>query len=60
MFNVNINIYDVSGRQVYNNTFINASTTFNETIKFEGLQAGVYIAKISQGNSSVSHKLIIE
>ena len=58
--NVNINIYDVSGRQVYNNTFINASTTFNETIKFEGLQAGVYIAKISQGNSSVSHKLIIE
>ena len=58
--NVNINIYDVSGRQVYNNTFINASTIFNETIKFEGIQAGIYIAKISQGNSSVSHKLIIE
>ena len=58
--NVNINIYDVSGRQVYNNTFINAPTIFNETIKFEGIQAGIYIAKISQGNSSVSHKLIIE
>uniref|UniRef100_UPI0025E890B9 S8 family serine peptidase n=1 Tax=Winogradskyella sp. TaxID=1883156 RepID=UPI0025E890B9 len=57
---VKISVFDVSGRQVYNNIFINGAQKFNETINLEGIQAGVYIANISQGNSSISHKLVIE
>ena len=57
---VSINIYDIGGREVYNNIFINTSSRFNETISLKDIQSGVYIAKISQGNSSSSHKIVIE
>lgn len=57
---VNVDIYDISGRLVYKNTFKNNLTQFNNTINLNGVVAGVYIANISNGTSSTSHKIVIE
>jgi len=57
---VKINIYDLGGRAVYNNTFDNVSSQFIETISLDNIQSGVYIANISEGNNTTSHKIIID
>ncbi|MFK7832787.1 MAG: S8 family serine peptidase [Winogradskyella sp.] len=57
---VKLDIYDISGRTVYNNSFVNSSQQFNETIDLKGLQSGVYIVNITEGNKTSSHKMIIE
>ncbi|MCT4628477.1 S8 family serine peptidase [Winogradskyella sp.] len=58
--NVNVDVYDLQGRLVYNNSFINASSIFKETIALNNAKAGVYMVNISEGNRTTSHKLIIE
>jgi len=57
---VQIEVYDISGRSVYKNTLINDSVKFNETINLSNVASGVYIANISQGNKMTSQKIIIE
>ena len=57
---ININVYDLHGRLVYENAFSNTSSTFRETIKLNNFQSGVYIANITQGNSRTIRKIIIE
>lgn len=57
---VNIDIYDVSGRLVYKNVYENRFNRFNETINLKNLRSGVYIANISQGLNSTSHKIVID
>ncbi|WP_179374959.1 S8 family serine peptidase [Winogradskyella wichelsiae] len=57
---VNIDIYDISGRQVYQNNFENNNVKFKEVIYLNDVTPGVYIATISQGNNRTSQKLIIE
>lgn len=57
---VNINVYDLQGRMVYNNGFINTSSSFKETITLDNAKAGVYMVTISEGNRTTSHKLLIE
>ncbi|MFC0602921.1 S8 family serine peptidase [Winogradskyella pulchriflava] len=58
--NVKVEVYDLRGRKVYNNSFINSSSVFKETISLNGIKSGVYLVNISEGNKSTSHKLIIE
>ena len=58
--NVNVSIYDISGRVVYNNSFLNNSLQFYETIKLNNVSAGLYIANISKGGSSTTHKIVIK
>ncbi|NRD23975.1 endonuclease [Winogradskyella litoriviva] len=48
-----IEIYDILGKQV-TKTLINKTSTLN----LQKLQSGVYIVKISQGNSTITKKLI--
>ena len=57
---VNVDIYDVSGRLVYKNTFTNNTVRFNETISLDNVASGVYIANISKGLNITSQKIIIE
>ena len=52
--------YDISGRVVYNNSFLNNSLQFYETIKLNNVSAGLYIANISKGGSSTTHKIVIK
>ncbi len=57
---VDVFIYDISGRVVYNNSFLNNSLQFYETIKLNNVSAGLYIANISKGGSSTTHKIVIK
>jgi hypothetical protein len=57
---VKVDVYDISGRAVYNNVFMNTSSQFTKTIDLTGLKSGVYIANIVEGGRTSSHKLIIE
>ena len=57
---VKVDIYDLQGRLVYNNSFSNESIDFKKTINLSGVASGVYIANISKGTNTVSHKIIIE
>lgn len=58
--NVEVEIYDVRGRLVYNNDFVNSSVVFNQSITLNDLKSGVYIINISEGRRKTSHKLIVE
>ncbi|WP_179339675.1 zinc-dependent metalloprotease [Winogradskyella ludwigii] len=57
---VKIDVYDISGRSVYKNIFVNESAQFNETINLNSVASGVYIANISNGNNITTAKIIIE
>ncbi|MGC1633673.1 MAG: S8 family serine peptidase, partial [Gelidibacter sp.] len=58
--NVKVLIYDISGRLVYKNSFTNNSPQFYETIKLNNATPGIYIANISKGSSSTTHKIVIK
>ena len=57
---VKVDVYDIQGRLVYNNSFNNTSSIFKETIALENAKSGVYMVNISEGNRTTSHKLVIE
>ncbi len=58
--NVKVDVYDVQGRLVYDNTFANTSSVFKETIALDNAQPGIYMVNISEGNRTTSHKLVIK
>ncbi|WP_407557398.1 S8/S53 family peptidase [Winogradskyella sp. 4-2091] len=57
---VKIDIYDISGRKVFNNVYSNNASRFTETISLNGVEPGVYVANIVNGNNTTSRKIIIE
>ena len=57
---VKVDIFDISGRLVYKNNFINNSANFSKTINLNNVASGIYVANISNGNNITSHKIIIE
>jgi Metallo-peptidase family M12B Reprolysin-like/Secretion system C-terminal sorting domain len=57
---VKIDLYDVSGRLVYNNIFDNSNVQFNKNVNLLNMSSGVYLLNISVGDSNSSHKIIIE
>ncbi|WP_299114250.1 S8 family serine peptidase [uncultured Winogradskyella sp.] len=58
--NVKVDVYDVQGRLVYDNTFTNSSSVFKETIALNNAKPGIYMVNISEGNRTTTHKLIIK
>jgi subtilisin-like proprotein convertase family protein len=56
---VEVKVFDLRGREVYSNNYINQSL-FNETINLDAIQSAVYLLKVKNGNQSVTKKLVIE
>jgi hypothetical protein len=54
-----ISIYDVRGRRVYENKF-NSTPNFNEQIHIENVASGLYIVTLSDGTNTATKKIIIE
>ena len=54
-----ISIYDVRGRRVYENKF-NSTPNFNKQIHIENVAAGLYIVTLSDGINTATKKIIIE
>lgn len=57
---VTISLHDVSGRLISEMNFTNVSTKFKEDINFGALSNGLYIVKITNGNSFTTKKLLIK
>lgn len=57
---VNVNLYDIRGRGVYNKNFANTSNKFNQQLNLSNLSAGVYILNVQSGDKKFVKKIIIE
>jgi len=56
-----VDIYDISGRSVYEKAFSNANAhQFSQTIDLSDMAVGVYVLNISAGTNNSSYKIIIE
>ncbi|MDO6596501.1 zinc-dependent metalloprotease family protein [Oceanihabitans sp. 2_MG-2023] len=56
---IGVVVYDIRGRKVYNNSFINHSS-FNQTIELGNVQSGVYLLNITDGDRRITKKVIVE
>ena len=54
-----IDVYDMSGRQVYQKSFSNTGH-FNQDITLNEIQSGVYLVAISDGTARTVKRMIIE
>jgi len=57
---VQVEVFDITGRLVYQETQNNSQTNFEKAIDLSHTQSGVYIVKVKQGNTSISKKLILK
>lgn len=57
--NVNITVYDIRGRKIYNNMFENSSN-FNQSINLNNVQSGMYLVKVSDGLNQTTKRIIVQ
>lgn len=57
--NINISVFDIQGRSVFNNSF-NNTTNFNQVVKLNNVQAGMYFVKVTDGSKETIKKILIE
>lgn len=58
--NTLINIYDINGAEVYNESLKNFNGTYEKEIDISGEKSGTYFLKVAQGNNIMSRKIVIE
>ena len=56
---VNINVYDLRGRQIFNKTF-SSNGIFNELLNLSSVDSGVYLVTIQDGSRNITKKILIE
>ncbi len=56
--NVAIDVYDLRGRRIYNTSY-NSISKFDRTIDLSGVQKGVYILKVNDGERNATRKIVI-
>lgn len=56
---IEIIVNDIRGRQVYNKTY-NNNSLFNENIQLNGVETGVYIVTVKDGERKENKKIVIE
>ena len=57
---VNIDVYDIRGRSVYNKLYENSSNRFTEKINLGSVQSGMYLLNVNDGNRTITKKIIVE
>jgi hypothetical protein len=56
---ISIQVFDIRGRIIYSKAF-NTVSRFEEAIKLNNAQSGVYLLNISDGSQKVTKKIIVE
>jgi subtilisin-like proprotein convertase family protein len=56
---ITIEVYDIRGRNIYTNSF-NTVSRFEEVIRLNNAQSGVYLLSISDGPQKVTKKIVID
>lgn len=54
-----INVYDISGREIFTKTYPNQSL-FSQNIQLNTVQAGVYLVNIQDGNQKSVRKIVVQ
>ena len=57
--NVEINLFDIMGRNIYKKIFNHNSSLFNESVELQDIASGIYILQVKRGNEISSQKLQI-
>lgn len=57
--NIGVEIYDIRGRKVYSSTY-EPQGQFEEKIKVDYVQSGIYLLRISDGSQKVTKKIIVD
>ena len=57
--NINVIVNDISGRQVYYNSFENTGI-FNQIISLNNLQSGVYLVSVVDGSKKTVKRIVVE
>jgi hypothetical protein len=58
--NVDVHVFDIRGRSVFDTTYNNSSGEFNETINLATVNAGMYLLNINDGGNTITKKIIVE
>ncbi|MCB0398494.1 MAG: T9SS type A sorting domain-containing protein [Winogradskyella sp.] len=56
---IKIEVFDIRGRAIFNKTYT-STNRFNEEIRLNTVQSGVYLLNISDGPSKVTKKIVVE
>lgn len=56
---ISVNVYDMRGRQIYNNDFSNTGN-FNQSINLDNVQSGVYLVNVTDGENKITKRIVIE
>lgn len=57
--NIVISVHDIRGRSVYERQFINTGL-FSQNIQLDGVQSGIYMVTVKDGNQKVVKKIVVE
>lgn len=57
--NINIQVYDIRGRIIFSKSF-NTVSRFEEVIRLNNAQSGVYLLNISDGSNKVTRKIVVD
>lgn len=56
---VKINLYDISGRSIFQSNYSNSNTYFNREINFNPIAKGVYLLNVNADGKTATKKIII-
>lgn len=56
---INVSVYDIQGRSVFNNSFDN-SGAFKQVISLNNVQSGIYLVKVVDGEKQTIKKILVE
>ncbi|CAM3913857.1 MULTISPECIES: zinc-dependent metalloprotease [Flavobacterium] len=56
---ISVNVHDISGRLVYDESFSNLGT-FSQNIELGKVQSGVYLVSISDGDNKTTKRVVVE
>ena len=56
---VRISLFDLRGRSIFNEDFVNNSSVFNKEIDFKNLTAGVYLLNVESDGKKATKRIII-
>ncbi|OUR93968.1 hypothetical protein A9Q87_04485 [Flavobacteriales bacterium 34_180_T64] len=56
---ITVDVHDIRGRRIFNNAF-NAASEFEQTIRLNAVQAGMYLVTVNDGERTVTKRIIVE
>ena len=56
---IKVDVLDIRGRNIFNNVYTNTGD-FNETVKLDNVQSGMYLVTVNDGINEVTKRIIVD